>query len=74
MGIAAAMLVNAKIPDHPVEIYDSWKEPDEYKKRGGGWMGIAAAMLVNAKIPEDPLSLYYDRDAFLRNIEEAMRN
>ena len=73
-AITARDLIQSKHPNHPVEIYDSWKEPDEYKKRGGGWMGIAAAMLVNAKIPEDPLSLYYDRDAFLRNIEEAMKN
>lgn len=67
-------LIQSKHPDHPIEVFNSWKEPDEYMKRGGSWMGIAAAILVNAKVPENPLLIYYDRDAFLRNVEEAMRN
>ena len=66
-------LIHNKHPHHPIEIFNSWKEPDEYKKRGGGWMLIAAAILVNARVPENPFLFWYDREAFLRNVEEAMR-
>jgi hypothetical protein len=66
-------LIQSRHPDHPVEVFNSWEEPDEYKKRGGGWMLIAAGILVNGKVPENPFIFWVDREAFLRNVEEAMR-
>jgi len=61
-------------PNYPVEVFDSWKEPEEYKKRGGGWMLIAAGMLVNNKVPENPYSFWFDRKTFIQNLEKAMKN
>jgi GNAT superfamily N-acetyltransferase len=66
-------LIQSKHPDHPVEVFNSWKEPEEYKKRGDGWMLIAVGILVNGKVPENPFIFWVDRKAFLRNVEEAMR-
>jgi len=65
-------LIQSRHPDHPVEVFNSWEEPEEYKKRGGEWMLIAAAILVNGKVPENPFIFWVDREAFLRNVEEAM--
>jgi len=72
-AMMAGDLIHSKHPYHPVEIFNSWKEPEEYKKRGGGWMLIAAGILVNAQVPENPFIFWLDRDAFIRNVEEAMR-
>jgi len=58
---------------YPVEIFNSWKKPEEYKKRGGGWMLIAAGVLVNSKVPKNPFDFWTDRKAFIRNVEEALR-
>ena len=66
-------LIQSKHPYHPIEIFNSWKESEEYKKRGGGWMLIAAGILVNAQVPENPFIFWVDRKAFLRNVEEALR-
>ena len=65
--------IHSKHPHHPVEIFDSWKEPEEYKKRGGGWMLKFVGILVNTQVPENPYIFWVDREAFLRNVEEAMR-
>ena len=65
-------LIQSRHPDHPVEVFNSWEEPEEYKKRGGGWMLIAAGILVNGKVPENPFIFWVDREAFLRNVEEVM--
>ena len=72
-AMMARELIQSKHPHHHIEVFNSWKEPEEYKKRGGGWMLIAAAILVNAQVPENPFIFWLDRDAFLRNVEEAMR-
>jgi GNAT superfamily N-acetyltransferase len=66
-------LIQGKHPDHPVEIFNSWEKPEEYKKRGGGWMLIAVGIIVNAQIPENPFSFWTDRDEFLRNVEKALK-
>jgi GNAT superfamily N-acetyltransferase len=73
LAVSARDLIHSKHPNHPVEVFDSWEDPYEYKKRGGGWMLIAAAILVNARIPENPFIFWVDRDAFLKNVENAMR-
>jgi len=70
--ITAPDLIQKKYPHHSIETFDIWKEPDEYKKRGGGWMLIAAGILVNARVPENPFIFWVDREAFLRNVEKAM--
>jgi GNAT superfamily N-acetyltransferase len=58
---------------YPVEIFNSWEKPEEYRKRGGGWMLIAVGILVNSKVPENPFAFWTDRQAFIRNVEEALR-
>jgi hypothetical protein len=65
-------LIQGKYPDHPIEIFSSWEKPEEYKKRGGGWINIAAGIIVNAQIPV-PFLFWKDREAFLRNVEEAIK-
>ena len=66
-------IFQSKYPDLPVEIFNSWEKPEEYKKRGGGWMLIAAGMLVNAEVPENLFVFWTDRNAFIRDVEEALR-
>ena len=72
-AMKAPELIRSKHPNHTIEVFDCWKEPEEYKKRGGGWMLIAAGILVNARIPENPFIFWVDRGAFLRNVEKEMR-
>ena len=72
-AMAAPDLIRSKHPNHPVEVFNIWREPEKYKKRGGGWMLIAAGILVNARVPENPFIFWVDREAFLRNVEDAMR-
>ena len=66
-------LIQSKHHHHTVEIFNSWEKPEEYKKRGGGWMLIAVGIMVNARIPENPFSFWSDREAFLRNVEKAFK-
>jgi hypothetical protein len=65
-------LIQGKYPDHPVEIFNSWEKPEEYKKRGGGWINIAAGIIVNARIPS-PFLFWKDRGAFLKNVEMLLK-
>jgi len=58
---------------HPIEIFNSWEKPEEYKKRGGGWMLIGAGILVNSKILENPFVFWIDRKAFVQNVEKTLR-
>jgi len=58
---------------YPVELFNSWEKPEEYKKRGGGWMLIAAGILANGQVPENPFDFWTDRQAFIRNVEKALR-
>jgi GNAT superfamily N-acetyltransferase len=66
-------LIQGKHSDHPVEIFNSWEKPEEYKKRGGGWMLIAVGIIVNARIPENPFGFWVDREGFLGNVEKALK-
>jgi hypothetical protein len=66
-------LIQGKHPDHPVEIFNSWERPEEYKKRGGGWILIAVGIMVNARIPENLFGFWVDREGFLRNVEKALK-
>lgn len=58
---------------YPIKVFNSWKKPGEYKKRGGGWMQIAVGILVNAQIPDNPFLFWIDRKAFIRKVEEALQ-
>ena len=75
----AGDLIQLKHPHHPVEIFDIWKEPEEYKKLYGdrsideGWIPRIFEISVNAQYPENPDIFWHDREAFLRNVEKAMR-
>jgi hypothetical protein len=62
-----------KYPDLPIEIFNSWEKPEEYKKRGGGWMLIAAGILVNAQVPKNPFDFWSDRKAFIQNVENILQ-
>jgi GNAT superfamily N-acetyltransferase len=58
---------------YPTEIFNSWEQPGEYRKRGGGWMLIAAGILANSKVPENPYDFWSDRQAFIRNVDKAIQ-
>ncbi len=58
---------------YPVEIFNSWEEPEEYKKRGGGWMLIAVGILANSRVPDNPFGFWVDRQEFIRNVERAIQ-
>ncbi len=36
-------------------------------------MLIAVGIIVNARIPENPFLFWSDREAFLRNVEKALK-
>ena len=65
-------LIQDKHPDHPVEIFSSWENPEEYKKRGGGWINIAAGIIVNAQVPA-PFIFWKDQKAYVRNLEKLLK-
>ena len=58
---------------YPIEIFNSWEKPEEYKKRGGGWMLIAVGILANSRVPENPFGFWTDRQAFVKNVETALQ-
>ena len=66
-------IFQGRYPDLPIEIFNGWEKPEEYKKRGGGWMLIAGGILVNTKVPRNPFAFWTDREAFIRNVEEALQ-
>jgi hypothetical protein len=66
-------IFQGKYPNLPIEIFNSWKKPEDYKKRGGGWMQIAVGILVNAQVPKDPFVFWTDQKAFIRDVDELLR-
>jgi len=65
-------MIQEKYPEYPVDVYDIWNEPEQYKKRGGGWMLIIGGLLINGVIPEAPPLFWYDRERWFQNVEKAM--
>ena len=51
-------------PNIVVKLYDKWREPEEYIRRG------EAQLIVNARVIE---SLWTEREAFRMEVEEALR-
>ncbi|MCX6653997.1 MAG: hypothetical protein NTY03_02620, partial [Candidatus Bathyarchaeota archaeon] len=72
-AITVRDLIQGKYPDHPIEIFDCWEKPEEYKKRGGGWINIAAGTIVNTRIPTAFL-FWKDREAFFKNVEMLLKS
>jgi len=60
-------------PDLPIEIFNSWEKPERYRKRGGAWIRFTGGILVNAKILRNASVFWTDRNAFIKNVEEALR-
>ena len=65
-------LIQGKYPNLPVETYNSWENPEEYKKRPHLPL-IAASIIANAQLNRNPFIFWIDRKAFLRDVEEALR-
>ena len=51
-------------PNIVVKLFDKWREPEEYIRRGG------EQLIVNARPIE---SHWTDREAFRREVEEALQ-
>ena len=67
----ARQLIQDKYPDLPIETYNNWEKPEEYKKRPHLPL-IAASTIVNAQVINS-FVFWTDRKAYLRNVEEALR-
>jgi GNAT superfamily N-acetyltransferase len=64
-------LLQETYPDLPVEIFNLWEDPQEYIKRSHKQQ-IAARTIINAR-EINPFLYWVDKEAFLREAEEAMR-
>jgi GNAT superfamily N-acetyltransferase len=67
----AGELIQGLYPDIPVERYNYWESPEEYKKRPHLPL-IAGSMIVNAQVVLG-FDFWTDQEEFLRKVEEAMR-
>ena len=65
-------LLHANYPSLPIEIYSSWETPEEYMKRPHLPL-IAASVIVNAQVNSNPFVFWTDSDAFLRDVDKALR-
>ena len=67
----ARELIQGKYPDLPIETYNSWDRPEEYKKRPHLPL-IAGSTIANAQIINS-FVFWTDPKAYLQNVEEALR-
>ena len=64
-------LIQEMDPDHPVEIYNIWERPEEYMKRSLHRV-TAGRAIVKAQVIGGGI-FWTDREAFRREVEEALR-
>lgn len=63
-------LVQGMDPDHPIEIYDIWENPEEYTRRNLQRV-TAGRAIVKGQVLSGGI-FWTDREAFLREMKEAM--
>ena len=64
-------LIQEMDPDHPVEIYNIWERPEEYMKRSLHRV-TAGRAIVKGQVISGGI-FWTDREAFRREVEEALR-
>jgi GNAT superfamily N-acetyltransferase len=64
-------LIRGMDPDHPIEIHNIWERPEEFTKRSIQRVTAGRVIVKGQNII--PSHFWYDREAFLRNVEEALR-
>jgi GNAT superfamily N-acetyltransferase len=65
-------LIQEMDPDHPVEIYNIWERPEEYVKRSHQRV-TAGRAIVKGQVISGGI-FWTDREAFRREVEEALAN
>jgi GNAT superfamily N-acetyltransferase len=67
----AGGLLQGAYPDVPIEIYNNWERPEEYKKRPHLPL-IAGSIIANAQVVY-PYDFWTDQQVFLQKVGETMR-
>ena len=70
-AMTARELLQSIDSDLPIETFNNWDRPEEYKKRPHLPL-IAGSTIANAQVMNSFI-FWIDREAYLRNVEEALR-